>query len=131
LITRGHLTQKILLGSADFLHSGTGYIEIAAFVPCRFQSRFQSRFSAQWNVPFIINFVHHKVDKEKYKYYIYYALLNFCSGGHSIQCPPPGIHQGPVYQLVLFVYGWRTTRRSASLSTCCKQRWKLSVRNWR
>ena len=28
-------------------HSGTGYIEIAVFVPCRFQSR----FSAQWNTP--------------------------------------------------------------------------------
>ena len=27
---------------ADFLHSGTGYIEKAVFVPCRFQSRFQS-----------------------------------------------------------------------------------------
>jgi len=32
-------------------HSGTGYIEKAVFVPCRFQSRFQSRFSAQWNTP--------------------------------------------------------------------------------
>ena len=28
-------------------HSETGYIEIAVFVPCRFQSR----FSAQWNTP--------------------------------------------------------------------------------
>jgi len=28
-------------------HSGTGYDEIAAFVPCQFQSRFQ----AQWNIP--------------------------------------------------------------------------------
>jgi len=37
--------KKIGLGSADFLHSGTGYIEIAVFVP----RRFQSRFSAQWN----------------------------------------------------------------------------------
>ena len=33
------------LGSADCLSSGTGYIEIAVFVP----RRFQSRFSAQWN----------------------------------------------------------------------------------
>ena len=41
----------------DFIHenrhSGTGYIEKAVFVPCRFQSRFQSRFSAQWNTPFM------------------------------------------------------------------------------
>ena len=29
------------------MHSGTGYIKIAVFVPCRFQSR----FSAQWNTP--------------------------------------------------------------------------------
>jgi len=53
--------EKNGLGSADFLHSGTGYIEIAVFVllfvlllllllfcrfqsECRFQSRFQSRF---------------------------------------------------------------------------------------
>ena len=33
-------------------HSGTSYIEIAVFVPCRFQSGFQSRFSAQWNTSF-------------------------------------------------------------------------------
>jgi len=46
------LPEKIGSGrSADFLHSGTGYIEIAVFVPCRFQSRFQSRFSVQWNTP--------------------------------------------------------------------------------
>jgi len=32
-------------------YSGIGYIEIAVFVPCRFQSRLQSRFSAQWNSP--------------------------------------------------------------------------------
>jgi len=36
--------EKISLGSADFLHSGTGYIEIAVFVLllifCRFQSEF-------------------------------------------------------------------------------------------
>jgi len=35
------LSQKIALGSADFLHSGTGYSEIAVLVPCRLQSRFQ------------------------------------------------------------------------------------------
>jgi len=32
LITRGYFPKKIGLGSADFLHSGTGYIEIAVFV---------------------------------------------------------------------------------------------------
>jgi len=42
-----HFPKKIGLGrSADFLQSGTGYIEIAVFVPCRFQLRFQSRISA-------------------------------------------------------------------------------------
>jgi len=44
--------EKIGLGSADFLHSGSGYIEIAVFVPCRFQLQFQSRFSAWWNASF-------------------------------------------------------------------------------
>ena len=34
--------KNIGLGSADFLHSGTGCIEKAVFVPSRFQSRFQS-----------------------------------------------------------------------------------------
>jgi len=38
------LPKKIGLGSADFLHSGTGYIEIAVFVLllifCRFQLEF-------------------------------------------------------------------------------------------
>ena len=38
------LPEKIGLGSADFLHCGTGYIEIAVFVLllifCRFQSEF-------------------------------------------------------------------------------------------
>jgi len=38
------LPEKIGLGCADFLHCGTGYIEIAAFVLllifCRFQSEF-------------------------------------------------------------------------------------------
>ena len=40
--TLHHFPEKIGLGSADFLHSGTGYIEIAVFVLllifCRFQS---------------------------------------------------------------------------------------------
>jgi len=36
--------KKISLGSADFLHRGIGYIEIAVFVPCQFQSRFQYDF---------------------------------------------------------------------------------------
>jgi len=31
------LPEKIGLGCADFLHSGTGYIETAVFVPCRLQ----------------------------------------------------------------------------------------------
>ena len=44
--------KNIGLGSADFLHSGTGYIKIAVFVPCQFQSRCQSRFSTQWNTAF-------------------------------------------------------------------------------
>ena len=42
------LPEKIGLGSADCVHTGTGYTEIAVFVSCRFQSR----FSAQWNTPF-------------------------------------------------------------------------------
>ena len=65
------LPEKIGLSrSADFLHSGTGYIEnsrvrsmidfFADFsqnfserkIQSRFQSRFQLRFSAQWNTPF-------------------------------------------------------------------------------
>jgi len=40
LISRGYFTKKIGLSSADCLHSGTGYIEIAVFVSCQFQSRF-------------------------------------------------------------------------------------------
>jgi len=40
-ISSTHFPKKIGLGSADFLHSGTGYIEIAVFVLllifCRFQ----------------------------------------------------------------------------------------------
>jgi len=58
LTSRGHFQKKIGFGSADILHSGTGYVEIAVFVPCRFQSRFQSwlksRFCAHAheNTPF-------------------------------------------------------------------------------
>jgi len=55
---------KFGLGSADFQHSKTGYIEIAVFVPCRFQSEFQSRlqsrFSAQkqddWDAQFRLKY---------------------------------------------------------------------------
>jgi len=51
LISQGHFPEKIGLGSADFLHSATGYIEIAVCIARRFQSRFQPRFSAQWTTP--------------------------------------------------------------------------------
>ena len=55
------LPEKIGLGSADFMHSATGYIEIAAFVLlltfCQFQSEFFRTSTEKFNHDFNHDFL--------------------------------------------------------------------------
>jgi len=117
-------------------HSGTGYIEKAVFVPCRFQSwfqsRFQLRFSAQWNSPF------------KDANFAAFCRSDCLNGPHRTSNnvdEPTAEHRRNFSRWCLPLTLWfrekvpyqrrQTARRPASRQTCYKQRWTLTVINLR